>query len=149
LAEAFKVIRTLEEISMPQNGIRAEGIIRLADAIRMNPELKKLNLGDNTFGEAGAIAMSSALATLSQLEMVDFSDCLCRNRGSMMIAQNLVESGSQLKVNMICKEDTFRLSIWVQIFKKIDNFLDTFMTVFRCSFINDRRKQNAKKCSNF
>jgi Ran GTPase-activating protein 1 len=98
LAEAFKVIGTLEEISMPQNGIRAEGIIRLADAIRMNPELKKLNLGDNTFGEAGAIAMSSALATLSQLEMVDFSDCLCRNRGSMMIAQNLVESGSQLKV---------------------------------------------------
>jgi Ran GTPase-activating protein 1 len=101
LAEAFKVIGTLEEISMPQNGIRAEGIIRLADAIRMNTTLKKLNLGDNTFGESGAIAMATALGTLSELEMVDFSDCLCRNRGSMMIAQNLIQSGSQLKVNIV------------------------------------------------
>ena len=98
LAEAFKAIGTLEEISMPQNGIRAEGIIKLAEAVRMNPSLKKLALGDNTFGESGAIAMADALENLSELELVDFSDCLCRNRGSLLIAQKLVVSSSPLQV---------------------------------------------------
>lgn len=97
LAEAFKMIRTLEEISMPQNGIRAEGIICLAKAIGVNRALKRLSLGDNTFGKSGAVAMANALANLSQLELVDFSDCLCRNRGSLSIAQKLIEARSPLK----------------------------------------------------
>lgn len=84
---------------MPQNGIRAEGIIKLAEAIRLNPALKRLSLGDNTFGEAGAMAMASALEKLTQLELLDFSDCLCRDRGSMRIAQSLVASKTPIKVS--------------------------------------------------
>ena len=83
---------------MPQNGIRAEGIIKLAEAIGVNRSLKKLSLGDNTFGETGAFAMANALANLTQLELIDFSDCLCRNRGSLRIAQKLIEARSPLEV---------------------------------------------------
>uniref|UniRef100_A0A183CI02 Ran gtpase-activating protein n=1 Tax=Globodera pallida TaxID=36090 RepID=A0A183CI02_GLOPA len=97
LAEAFKIIGTLEEIAMPQNGISADGIVKLSEAIRLNPALRYLNLGDNTFGESGANAMASALENLSGLELVDFSDCLCRNRGSIRIAHSLVASKSPLR----------------------------------------------------
>uniref|UniRef100_A0A914H7C9 Ran GTPase-activating protein n=1 Tax=Globodera rostochiensis TaxID=31243 RepID=A0A914H7C9_GLORO len=97
LAEAFKIIGTLEEIAMPQNGISAKGILKLSEAIRLNPALRYLNLGDNTFGESGANAMASALENLSELELVDFSDCLCRDRGSIRIAHSLVASKSPLR----------------------------------------------------
>lgn len=81
---------------MPQNGIRAEGIIRLSEAIRRNQFLKSINLGDNTFGEKGAVAMANALKNLSRLELVDFSDCLCRNRGSILISRALTASKNPL-----------------------------------------------------
>ena len=35
LAKAFKTIGTLEHISIPQNGIRPEGIIELADSLEV------------------------------------------------------------------------------------------------------------------
>lgn len=91
------MIGTLEEISMPQNGIRAEGIILLTEAIKQNPSLKRLNLGDNTFGNPGAIGMAAVLKDLTQLEIVDFSDCLCRDKGSMAIAHSLSSSKCPLK----------------------------------------------------
>ncbi|KAL3090646.1 hypothetical protein niasHT_023491 [Heterodera trifolii] len=96
LAEAFQIIGTLEEISMPQNGISAEGILKLSESVRQNASLKILNLGDNTFGESGASAMASALEKLARLEIVDFSDCLCRDRGSVLIARSLAASKSPL-----------------------------------------------------
>lgn len=95
---------------MPQNGIVAKGVVELAKAIRFNPSLKRLCLGDNTFGEDGAIAMANALEGLTQLEVIDFSDCLCRNRGSMKIAQSLVASKTPLKVK--CKN-------WFNIYFRI------------------------------
>lgn len=43
---------------MPQNGINAEGIINLAEAVKANAFLKYINFNDNTFGEKGAVAMA-------------------------------------------------------------------------------------------
>uniref|UniRef100_A0A915EP04 Ran GTPase activating protein 1 n=1 Tax=Ditylenchus dipsaci TaxID=166011 RepID=A0A915EP04_9BILA len=108
LAKAFKQIGTLEEIVMPQNGIKAEGIINLADAVRGSPYLKVLNLNDNTFGEKGAMAMAQAVSSLTSLESVDFGDCLCRNKGSKEICIKLVRSGSALKqLNLSGNEITY------------------------------------------
>lgn len=58
---------------MPQNGINHPGITALADAIRHNTNLTKLNLNDNTFTVAGAncIAKVSLWQTIdSVFEMV-------------------------------------------------------------------------------
>lgn len=46
---------------MPQNGIKAEGIIQLAEAVKCNKNLKVLNLNDNTFCEEGALAMADVI----------------------------------------------------------------------------------------
>ena len=49
---------SLEEVSMPQNGIFHAGISALADAFAANKNLRKLSLNDNTFTEKGAAAMA-------------------------------------------------------------------------------------------
>ena len=49
---------SLEEIHMPQNGINHPGITALAGALQHNPQLRVVNLNDNTFTKKGAIAMA-------------------------------------------------------------------------------------------
>ena len=43
---------------MPQNGINHPGVTALATAMQHNPELRVLNLNDNTFTKRGALAMA-------------------------------------------------------------------------------------------
>jgi len=49
---------SLEEVSMPQNGINPKGIAALADAFAQNPNLRYINMNDNTFTAAGARSMA-------------------------------------------------------------------------------------------
>uniref|UniRef100_A0A2K6RXB0 Ran GTPase-activating protein 1 n=1 Tax=Rhinopithecus roxellana TaxID=61622 RepID=A0A2K6RXB0_RHIRO len=86
LAEAFRVIGTLEEVHMPQNGINHPGVTALAQAFAVNPLLRVINLNDNTFTEKGAVAMAETLKTLRQVEMINFGDCLVRSKGAVAIA---------------------------------------------------------------
>ena len=60
---------TLEEVVMPQNGIYHEGIEALSDAFSSNPNLRILNMNDNTFTEKGAAHFAKALAKLQKLEV--------------------------------------------------------------------------------
>ena len=55
----LKKIKTLEEVSMPQNGICYEGIAALARAFWHNPHLRVIDLNDNTLTSRGAAAISS------------------------------------------------------------------------------------------
>lgn len=43
---------------MPQNGINHPGITDLATAVQHNPNLRVINLNDNTFTKKGAVAMA-------------------------------------------------------------------------------------------
>ena len=52
---------SLEEVAMPQNGINFEGITALSEAFSCNPNLRILNLNDNTFTEKGAKAMAKVM----------------------------------------------------------------------------------------
>ena len=52
---------SLEELQMPQNGILHEGITALADALATNTNLRLLNMNDNTFTEVGAKAMAKVI----------------------------------------------------------------------------------------
>lgn len=49
---------SLEEVHMPQNGINYPGVTALASAMQHNPELRVLNLNDNTFTKKGTLAMA-------------------------------------------------------------------------------------------
>ena len=60
---------SLEEVVMPQNGIYFEGLTALAAAFANNPNLRILNLNDNTFTDKGARAMAATLKKLNNLEV--------------------------------------------------------------------------------
>ncbi|GMS87772.1 hypothetical protein PENTCL1PPCAC_9947, partial [Pristionchus entomophagus] len=90
LAKAFKAIGTLEEISIPQNGIRKGGIQALARCLESNPRLRVINFNDNTCTKQGAFAISFSLGDLQQLEVLDLGDCLCRANGTVAILSVLV-----------------------------------------------------------
>lgn len=48
------MLKTLEEVQMPQNSIFYEGIDALAKGLQENTNLCHLNLNDNIFNEDGA-----------------------------------------------------------------------------------------------
>lgn len=61
---------------MPQNGIRMDGIVKLAEGLGACPDLEVLDLQDNTFGVQGDKAFSEALPKMSKLKFLNFSDCV-------------------------------------------------------------------------
>ena len=79
LAEAFGRIGTLEEVQMPQNGIYHAGITALSEAFAKNPNMRHINLNDNTFTAIGAQAMAkNALPHLKNLQVnIRFSIVFC------------------------------------------------------------------------
>ncbi|KAK6172378.1 hypothetical protein SNE40_016040 [Patella caerulea] len=97
LSQVFEKLGTLENISMPQNGINPPGISALADALKTNTSLKILNLNDNTLTEKGAKLIAQVLPKLENLEVINFGDCLIRNAGAVEIAKVLNENNNKLK----------------------------------------------------
>ncbi|GAA5843864.1 hypothetical protein JCM9279_000171 [Rhodotorula babjevae] len=92
-AEAFSALTTLEEVRMPQNGIRMEGIEAIVTALRANPGLVTLDLQDNTATEKGSRAIAQSLPSWPKLQNLNLSDCLLRPRGGLAIFTTL-SSGS-------------------------------------------------------
>merc|ERR1712002_73253 len=82
---------------MPQNGINHPGVTALATATQHNPNLRILNLNDNTFTEKGAIAMAQALKYLRSIQVINFGDCLVRPAGAIAIAKTVSEGLPILK----------------------------------------------------
>ncbi|XP_063415717.1 ran GTPase-activating protein 1-like [Mytilus trossulus] len=97
LAQAFKAIGTLEEISMPQNGIHHPGITALAEALSVNKQIKILNLNDNTFTKKGSQSIAKVLPNLQNLEVINFGDCLIKTDGAKILAKSLKGGHKKLK----------------------------------------------------
>lgn len=92
ISNTLKLIGTLEEIQMPQNGIRPNAIEFIADACACNPNLRTINMNDNTFRSVGAEWMAKALSKCTNLEYINFGDCLLKSRGALVLARALVLS---------------------------------------------------------
>lgn len=91
LAKAFRLMGSLEEVHVPQNGINHTGVTALASALRHNPELRVLNFNDNTFTTRGTLAMAQALKHLRNVQVINFGDCLVRSEGALALAAVLKE----------------------------------------------------------
>ncbi|XP_055637482.1 ran GTPase-activating protein [Toxorhynchites rutilus septentrionalis] len=98
LAEVFGLIKTLEHVEMPQNGIYHPGITALSEAFKLNANLKMLNLNDNTIGPKGAAALAVAICDLQNLVEVNFGDCLLKTRGAIYIGEALQEGHNTIEV---------------------------------------------------
>ncbi|KAJ8925020.1 hypothetical protein NQ315_001186 [Exocentrus adspersus] len=118
LAEVFKMIGTLEEIAMPQNGIYHVGITALSQAFTHNKNLQVLNLNDNTIGPKGAEAIAGALPNLQNLKEINFGDCLLKTRGAILLANGLKATHLDLEevvlgFNEIRKQGALQLAVAV------------------------------------
>merc|ERR1712180_65805 len=97
LSKAFKVLGSLEEITMPQNGIRPDGVAALAGAFKENKNLKVININDNTCTETGAKAIGKCLSSLQNLETLNVGDCLLKNSGALALAPELARDMPKLR----------------------------------------------------
>jgi Ran GTPase-activating protein 1 len=98
LAEVFAKIKTLEEITMPQNGIYWVGMTALSEALKENPNIQVLNLNDNTIGPKGAVALSEAFYSLQKIREINFGDCLLKSEGALALGEALGDGHSDLEV---------------------------------------------------
>ena len=90
IAAGLATLSKLEALEMPQNGIRVEGIISLAQAVESNRNLRVLNLNDNSITPKGAKPLASALSHCLNLQSLNLGDCLLKNKGTIMILKALI-----------------------------------------------------------
>ncbi|CAF1183943.1 unnamed protein product, partial [Didymodactylos carnosus] len=89
LAKAFTIIGTLETICMPQNGIQPPGIMALAESFVHNPNLRVIDLNDNTITKA-APKLASSIEKLTKLKILNLGSALIRTKGAVVIARSIV-----------------------------------------------------------
>lgn len=79
---------------MQQNGIYHKGIEAIAYGLSANPNLRILNLNDNTIGLKGARALAKVLPTFQNLEELNLGDCLLKTKGAWVLAEALAIIGN-------------------------------------------------------
>ncbi|KAJ7068662.1 hypothetical protein C8F01DRAFT_1208134 [Mycena amicta] len=104
-AEAFAAHGTLQEIRMPQNGIRMDGITALALGLAKNSDMREIDLQDNAFiadGElAGVKAWTDALKQWPELTALNLSDCVLASDGEVPTIITVLAGGSNPKLHTL------------------------------------------------
>ncbi|XP_025196954.1 ran GTPase-activating protein 1 [Melanaphis sacchari] len=90
LSQFFDLVKTMEEITIPQNGIYCKGIIALSKSLLQNPNLKVLDVQDNLLTVLGAEALANVLPKLINLKHLNIADCLIKSKGALAIAEALL-----------------------------------------------------------
>jgi len=101
LSKFFSLVKTMEEITIPQNGIYCKGILALSQSLLQNPNLKVLDVQDNLLTVLGAEALANVLPKLKNLKHLNIADCLIKSKGALAIAEalNVHESLENLDVS--------------------------------------------------
>lgn len=94
-------MQTLEEIYLPQNGIKGNGIEALAQAFGQNRNLRVIDLNDNICRANGAIEIAEVLPMLPNLEVLNLGDCVCETEGAVAVVAGL-ETCEKLKSVVLC-----------------------------------------------
>ncbi|KAJ1918764.1 Ran GAP Rna1 [Mycoemilia scoparia] len=100
LSDLFAAIGTLTEVQIPQNGIRPEGIAILMEGLAKNPDLRILNLQDNTFTEPGSLALAKALNQWNQLDHLNIGDSLLGAKGGRSVIEALDKKSTITHLNL-------------------------------------------------
>jgi len=101
LSQFFSLVKTMEEITIPQNGIYCKGILALSKSLLQNQNLKVLDVQDNLLTVLGAEALANVLPKLKNLKHLNIADCLIKSKGALAIAEalNVHESLENLDVS--------------------------------------------------
>lgn len=103
-AEAFAAHGKLIDVRMPQNGIREQGIISLAQSLAKCPTMQHLDLQDNCTSEEsseeGWRALGDAIAAWPGLQTLSLSDCVLTNEGATILF-GIFAAGAHTKLSVV------------------------------------------------
>ncbi|KAE8267139.1 hypothetical protein A4X09_0g5212 [Tilletia walkeri] len=89
--------KSIEEVRVPQNGIRMQGVEELCQQLSAHcPNLRSLDIQDNTLVQRGSRALAAAIPSWPQLESLNLSDSLVRSTGAKWIFDALAQHSSGL-----------------------------------------------------
>ncbi|XP_057187774.1 uncharacterized protein si:ch211-196h16.5 [Triplophysa rosa] len=89
----------LEKLKLTSCGVRDEGCVALASALRSNSHLRKLNLSENNLGDSGVKLLSAGLENPNcKLEKLRLSDCAITGEGCVALTAALGSNPSHLRV---------------------------------------------------
>ncbi|KAI0699954.1 RNI-like protein [Cerioporus squamosus] len=102
-ADALRAHGTLEEVRMPQNGIRMDGISSLVAGLAANVDLAHLDLQDNTFAEEGSKRMAAELnrGSWPLLRVLNLSDCVLGEEGEVSPVVEALAKGLHTKLETL------------------------------------------------
>lgn len=100
---ALRAHGTLEEVRMPQNGIRMAGISSLVHGLAANADLLHLDLQDNTFADEGSKTMAAELTRGSwpSLRVLNLSDCVIGEEGEVSPVVEALAKGLHTKLEIL------------------------------------------------
>lgn len=98
LSAIFSEIQTLQEITIPQNGIYHVGMKALAEALKMNKNMQVINFNDNTITSKGAESLAEAFYAIENLREINLGDCLLKDLGGQTLSDVLSDSHVDLEV---------------------------------------------------
>ncbi|KAJ1508268.1 hypothetical protein HMI54_008560 [Coelomomyces lativittatus] len=116
LAKAFSMHPNLTHLSIPQNGIRPNGIVSLMQSLQKCVHLQHLDFQDNTFMFLGANALASNLKYWPSLVSLHVGDCLLTDQGGSVLLKALQQPLSHLYLgyNELSHKSIRGLVRWVQ-----------------------------------
>lgn len=97
LSAIFQEIQTLEEITIPQNGIYHQGMAALAEALKKNINMQVINFNDNTVTAKGAEVLAEAFYAIEGLREINLSDCLLKDVGGQILSDVLADCHPDLE----------------------------------------------------
>ncbi|OMJ89377.1 hypothetical protein SteCoe_8477 [Stentor coeruleus] len=97
LAQVFGKMQTLRKISVPQNGIRKEGMVALFRSLLNNPELQIIEVNDNYLNEPEAYeALSACIENSKYLAVVNIGDSMIGDHGALRVLNALKTTSPHL-----------------------------------------------------
>lgn len=97
LSKVFEEIQTLQEITIPQNGIYHVGMSALAEALKKNPNIQIINFNDNTITAKGAEVLAEAFYSIEGLREINLGDCLLKDEGGQILSDVLADCHPDLE----------------------------------------------------
>jgi Ran GTPase-activating protein 1 len=98
LSAIFGEIQTLQEITIPQNGIYHVGMSALAEALKKNVNMQVINFNDNTITAKGAEPLAEAFYAIEALREINLGDCLLKDEGGQILSDVLADCHPDLEV---------------------------------------------------
>lgn len=97
LSAIFGEIQTLQEITIPQNGIYHPGMAALAEALKKNVNMQVINFNDNTITAKGADVLAEAFYAIEALREINLGDCLLKDPGAQILSDVLADCHPDLE----------------------------------------------------